>query len=202
MRAADKASAEPEAPHHHHTKAAPRECGEQGGQTKCGASVRVWHSTWHGSWSSSSWREGRVSFPTQETSSPTSYLLDSKPSHGLDQAASAHQSACQKYCGKPDWVPAQRCGCLGLWLLGVAEPVATNGGWQRYCLHEVQAGGRSDQPGGRAQGGGREIKLSERLDCQGEWAGVRPMESLPAMPEGKAPGRHIPNSCGPPALLL
>lgn len=81
--------------------------------------------------------------------------------------------------------------------VAVQVSVATSGGWQRYCSHEVRAGGGSDQPGGSAQGGGGEIK-----DYQGVWIGVRLVEKLPAMPARKVPGRYTPNSGRPPALLL
>lgn len=60
-------------------------------------------------------------------------LPEGKPRHGHHQATSARQED----CGNPDRVPSQRYGCSCLWLQRVPEPVASKGGWQRYCLHEV-----------------------------------------------------------------
>ena len=54
----------------------------------------------------------------------------------------------QEDCGDPDRGFAQKCGRSGLWLQGVPELAATEGGWEGHHVCEVQAGGRAAQPGG------------------------------------------------------
>lgn len=79
-----------------------QECSNQGWQTGHGASVCRPVGTGRVN------REGGGALCSQETGSPTGYHPDSKPSHRHHQAARACQSACQKDCGNPGRVPAQR----------------------------------------------------------------------------------------------
>ena len=122
---------------------------EQSQQTDCGTAVGAGTAS----------REGRLSLPTQETTSPIGFLLDNKPSRGLHQ----EESSCQKECSYPNCVPTQEYSSSGLGPHGVPEPAAAIRGRQRDHVHEVRAGGWSAQPGGSALGGAGDTKQCQAI---------------------------------------
>ena len=122
---------------------------EQSQQTDCGTAVGAGTAS----------REGRLSLPTQETTSPIGFLLDNKPSRGLHQ----EESSCQKERSYPNCVPTQEYSSSGLGPHGVPEPAAAIRGRQRDHLHEVRAGGWSAQPGGSALGGAGDTKERQAI---------------------------------------
>ena len=99
VRVAGEASSEPEAPpvveRQPLGSTRNHQPGNQGGQTGHGASVCTAGRAGRAS------KEGEVSLLTQATGSPTSYLPDSKPSHGHHQAA----KRLPKHSSKRLWQP-------------------------------------------------------------------------------------------------